>query len=91
MKSRTRKYIWPNFLGKDTDPSESLAKLDIPGLWIFGAKDGSVPVDLSISRLQKKIDSGYGYEYVLFSNLGHNNMSETFLTATEWIKRLQRQ
>jgi pimeloyl-ACP methyl ester carboxylesterase len=88
LKSRKRKYIWPDFLGKDSDPSESLAKLDVPGLWVFGEKDGSVPVDLSIRRLQKHVDSGLRYEYVLFSKHGHNNMTETFATATDWIKRL---
>lgn len=88
LKSRKRKYIWPDFLGKDSDPSESLAKLDVPRLWIFGKKDGSVPVDLSVLRLQKLIDSGHGYEHVLFSKYGHNNMSETFATATDWIKRI---
>jgi pimeloyl-ACP methyl ester carboxylesterase len=90
LNSRKRKYIWPDFLGNDTDPSASLAKLKIPGLWIFGANDGSIPVDLSIRRLQTKIDSGHDYEYVLFSGLGHNNMTETFSTSTDWIKRLPR-
>lgn len=88
LNSRKRKYVWPKFLGKDTAPSDSLSKLDIPGLWIFGAKDGSVPVDLSIKRLEKQMDSGHQYSYVLFSDFGHNNMSETFVTATEWINRL---
>ena len=88
LRSRTQKYIWPKFLGKDLDPTESLTKLQIPGLWIFGEKDGSVPVDLSIQRLKKQIDSGGKYEYVLFSNLGHNNMPETFSTVTNWINRL---
>ncbi len=91
LASRKRKYIWPDFLGKDTDPSESLATLNIPGLWVFGEKDGSIPVDLSVLRLKKLIDSGHQYEYVLFSNLGHNNMSETFPTVTDWIKRLPKQ
>ncbi len=81
-------YVWPEFLGKDSDPSDSLAKLDIPGLWLFGAKDGSVPVDLSIKRLQQWIHQGRPYEYILFSSLGHNNMPETFSTTTDWISRL---
>lgn len=87
LKSRTEKYIWPDFLGKDSDPQESLATLDIPGFWIFGENDGSVPVDLSIKRLKTLADSGHEYDYVLFSNLGHNNMTETFATAVDWISR----
>ncbi len=87
LKSRKEKYIWPDFLGKDSNPSDSLAKIDIPGLWIFGDKDGSVPVDLSVSRLQELIDAGHKYEYEIFSGLGHNNISETFVTVTDWIKK----
>lgn len=90
LSSRKIKYIWPDFLGKDSDPSESLAKLDIPGLWIFGKNDGSVPVDLSIQNLEKLTAAGHQYEYVLFSGLGHNNMTETFATVTDWINRSSR-
>ncbi|HEY7883620.1 MAG TPA: alpha/beta hydrolase [Cellvibrionaceae bacterium] len=88
LAARKVKYLWPDFLGKDTDSSENLAKLNIPGLWIFGEKDGSVPVDLSMQRLKTLAASGHQYEYAVFSNLGHNNMTETFATATDWIKRL---
>ncbi|NVK56530.1 MAG: alpha/beta hydrolase [Alteromonadaceae bacterium] len=88
LGARKDKYIWPDFLGKDSDPSDSLAKLDIPGLWIFGEKDGSVPIDLSIQRLKTLMGRGYRYDYVLFSNLGHNNMDETFSVAIDWIQRL---
>ena len=90
LNARKDRYIWPDFLGKDSDPSDSLEDLEIPGLWIFGANDGSVPVDLSIRRLRKLMDSGHQYDYVLFSGLGHNNMPETFATAVDWIKRQSR-
>jgi len=90
LNSRKEKYVWPDFLGKDSDPSESLRKLKIPGLWIFGTNDGSVPVDLSIRRLNTLRKSGHVYDYVLFSGLGHNNMSETFSTATDWIIRISK-
>lgn len=91
LLARSTPYVWPDFLGKDTDPNESLAKLGIPGLWIFGERDGSIPVDLSIQRLKHQARQGGKYEYVLFSNLGHNNMAESFATANSWIKRLARQ
>ncbi|WP_262694741.1 alpha/beta hydrolase family protein [Kordiimonas aquimaris] len=86
LSSRTAEYIWPNFLGKDSDPSDSLIKLNIPGLWVFGEQDGSVPIDLSIKRLKVLIKSGKDYEYALFSSLGHNNMRETLSMVTDWIK-----
>ena len=87
LSSRKEKYVWPGFLGKDTDPAESLEKLAIPGLWIFSDNDSSVPVDLSIARLQTLRGSGHRYDYALFSGLGHNNMDRTFSVATEWIRR----
>lgn len=87
LKARKRPYVWPDFLGKDSNPSDSLVKLAIPGLWIFGAQDGSIPVDLSIKRLNKLSGQGLPYSYVLFSDLGHNNMTETFATTIDWIHR----
>jgi pimeloyl-ACP methyl ester carboxylesterase len=88
LQARTEKYVWPEFLGKDTDPGESLSKLSISGLWIFSDNDGSIPVDLSISRLQALRRAGHRYDYVLFSGLGHDNMDRSLATATDWIRRL---
>jgi pimeloyl-ACP methyl ester carboxylesterase len=87
LRSRTVAYIWPAFLGKDTDSSESLKKLSIPGLWLFSDNDGSIPVGLSIERLQALRGDGHLYDYVLFGGLGHNNMDNTFATAVDWIHR----
>jgi len=89
LASRKVQYIWPEWLGKDTDPVESLGKLTIPGFWIFSDNDGSIPVDLSIARLQILQRAGSRYDYVLFSGLGHNNMDVTFATAVDWIRRKQ--
>lgn len=88
LSSRKTRYIWPEFLGKDTDPSESLAVVDIPGLWIFGELDGSIPVDLSVRRLEKLAADGRKFDFVLVPGHGHNNMPETFSIAVDWIKAL---
>jgi pimeloyl-ACP methyl ester carboxylesterase len=88
LSSRKEGYVWPDFLGVDTDPETSLREMTIPGLWIFGGQDGSIPVDLSIARLRSLKDRGHRYEHVLFPGLGHNNMDDTFGTATDWIRRL---
>ena len=90
LDSRTEKYVWPDFLGRDTDSREDLDRLSMPGLWIFSDNDSSIPVDLSIARLQTLRKSGHRYDYVLFSGLGHNNMDRTFAVATDWIKRLSK-
>ena len=89
LNSRTQEYIWPDFMGADTDPAASLRQLSIPGLWIFSDNDGSIPVDLSIERL-KALQAGRRYEFVLVSGLGHENMDGTFTTATDWIRQLSR-
>ena len=88
LSSRTDAYVWPDFNGRDTDSSEDLSKLDVPGLWLFGTNDGSVPVDLSIRKLKELKAQGGEYDYVLFSGLGHNNMPETIATAIDWIGRM---
>jgi dienelactone hydrolase len=88
LESRTEKYVWPGFLGRDTDSSEDLDRLQIPGLWIFSDNDASIPVDLSLARLQALRKRGHRYDYALFSGLGHNNMDRTFAAATDWIRRV---
>lgn len=90
LKARKQKYIWPDFLGRDTDSGEDLAKLSIPGIWIFSDNDSSIPVDLSIARLQALRRGGHRYDYVLFSGMGHNNMDHTLEVATDWIERQHR-
>lgn len=87
LRARKQDYIWPEFLGRDTDSAEDLAKLSIPGLWIFSDNDSSIPVDLSISKLQELRARGHSYEYVLLSGHGHNNMEQTFSVAVDWILR----
>jgi pimeloyl-ACP methyl ester carboxylesterase len=90
LKSPAEKYVWPDFLGRDTDSGEDIAKLTIAGLWIFSDNDPSIPVDLSIDRLKGLRKDGRPFDYVLFSGLGHNNMDETFSAATDWIGRQKR-
>ena len=87
LRARTEKYVWPAFMGADTDPVVSLRDLAIPGLWIFSDDDGSIPVDLSLERLKALSAAGRRFDYVLFSGLGHNNMEGTFHVATHWIRR----
>ncbi|MCX7554394.1 alpha/beta hydrolase [Marinicella sp. S1101] len=89
LAARKSPYVWPDFLGVDTNPKDSLEKLQVPSLWVFGAQDGSIPVNLSISRIKDLIQTGKPIEYVLFSALGHNNMVETFATVTDWINRFK--
>jgi pimeloyl-ACP methyl ester carboxylesterase len=90
LQSRREKYVWPDFLGRDTDSSEDLAALAIPGLWLFSDNDSSIPVDLSLEKLRALRKAGHRYDYALFSGLGHNNMRHTLVFATAWMKRASR-
>jgi dienelactone hydrolase len=88
LEARREKYVWPGFLGRDTDSRADLDRLTIPGLWIFGGADGSIPVDLSIDGLKALRQRGHRYEYRLYPGLGHDNVDETFDAAAQWIQRL---
>jgi hypothetical protein len=88
LAARTERYVWPDFLGRDTDSSEDLGRLSIPGLWIFGDNDGSIPVDLSITGLRALQARGHKFEYLLIRGQGHNNLDRTFTAATDWIAKI---
>ncbi|MEM8586011.1 MAG: alpha/beta hydrolase [Bacteroidota bacterium] len=73
-----------------TDPNLALRTLSIPGLWLFGKKDIQIPVSMCIENLNTHKATGKPFEYVLFSELGHNTTStETTAPidiAVHWIK-----
>ena len=73
-----------------TDPRDALARLPIPGLWLFGGKDIQIPVHLSIEHLDALKAQGKSYDYQLFPALGHNTAIpgsyEPVNVAVQWIK-----
>lgn len=77
----------------DVDPRMSLMRLSVPGLWLFGAQDNSMPVALSIDRLKGLIAQGHSdFEYKLFPGVGHNLADspnhESYRFMIEWIKKI---
>jgi dienelactone hydrolase len=86
LAARKVPYHWPALLGRDTDAAADLAKLKIPGLWVFSDNDGSVPVDLSVAKLRALAAAGHPYDYRVFEGLGHNNIDSTFEAVVEWIR-----
>jgi len=74
----------------DTNPTDMLSQLSIPGFWIFGGKDIQVPVKLSIEYLDKLKSEGKPYYYKLFQQLGHNtafsDSEEPMKDAIKWMK-----
>jgi dienelactone hydrolase len=89
LAARKTPYLWPDFLGRDTDSAEDLAGLRIPGLWVFSDNDGSIPVDLSVDKLRALAAAGHRFDYRVFKGLGHDNIDSTFGTVVEWIRGLR--
>ena len=61
------------------DPIPFIRQMRIPGVWIFGGNDDSVPVDLSIVALKGLQKEGYPFELSWFPT-GNHAMFET----TDW-------
>jgi uncharacterized protein len=56
----------------DFDPRTTLSKLSLPSLWVFGGRDNSIPVELSVSRIEGLIKDGHAdFEYRVFPEGGH--------------------
>lgn len=72
-----------------TDPKNSLMKLSIPGLWLFGEQDIQIPVKLCMEQLNTLKAQGKPFDYCLFPALGHNTVSDTtpFAISAQWIKQ----
>lgn len=85
LAARRETYVWPAFLGRDTDSAEDLAALEIPGLWIFGEHDGSIPVDLSRRNLARLRADGHRFDEHLVPDQGHDNLSATFDVGIAWV------
>jgi pimeloyl-ACP methyl ester carboxylesterase len=52
------------------DPAPTIASLDVPGLWIYGALDSSIPVPSSI-RVLESLRERHDFEIVLVPNASH--------------------
>ncbi len=75
------------FAMTDTDPRASLQKLFIPGLWLYGGSDVSIPTGLSIERLQALTASGKPFEYRMFPEAAHNlSEADALPVMVEWIR-----
>jgi len=74
----------------DVDPRDNLATLALPGLWLFGGKDNSIPVALSIARLDGLASQGHDYQHRLLPGEGHvlpdSPRQESYRYMVEWIR-----
>ena len=85
----TRDYTGPHGF----DPVHSLQKLDVPGLWLLGAQDDSIPVPLTTEILDSLIaDQGKDFSYIVYPNGNHALVDEdthgsypNMLDALNWL------
>lgn len=71
-----------------TDPVDSLRKLAIPGLWLYGDRDIYVPVILSIERLEALTAAGKPFTYQVFPDSGHELPWRQALSASiDWLQK----
>jgi pimeloyl-ACP methyl ester carboxylesterase len=77
----------------DFDPREVLSRLSLPILWIYGGRDHSIPVELSIARIETLIEQGHSnFDFQLFPEQGHGLDYPTaypngFEFMVEWMAR----
>jgi dipeptidyl aminopeptidase/acylaminoacyl peptidase len=75
------------------DPLPSLEVIDIPGFWMFGSQDRSIPVALSVENLDTLVaQQGKDFSYIIYPNADHSlrdtNTSQFFPAmsdAASWI------
>lgn len=78
------------------DPVPRLRDIAKPGLWVFGGRDHSIPVALSVQRLGELASEGHDYRVVLLPQADHLPFDRTrvlpgfeaslFDRLAEWFK-----
>jgi len=54
------------------DPKPVLEAIDVPGLWLLGGEDRSIPTPATVAILDQLTASGKPYTHVVFPGFGHN-------------------
>jgi dienelactone hydrolase len=74
------------------DPKPYLAQVGVPGLWLFGSVDGSIPTVQSEAVLDELKATGKRFSYVVFDGAGHGLLDvrpppppEVIPTIVEWV------
>jgi pimeloyl-ACP methyl ester carboxylesterase/L-ascorbate metabolism protein UlaG (beta-lactamase superfamily) len=63
----------PTFRGeRGFDPRPVLQELDVPGLWLLGAKDRSIPTPETVAILDRLAAQGRPFSHVVFPEAGHD-------------------
>jgi uncharacterized protein len=54
------------------DPKPVLESISVPGLWLLGGEDRSIPTPATVAILDELIAAGKPYTHVVFPAIGHN-------------------
>lgn len=80
----------PSFNGfHGFDPKPVLESLDVPGLWLLGGEDRSIPTPATVAILDLLIASGKPYTHVVFPGFGHNlSTAPTWPKIDQWLAKI---
>ena len=79
----------PSFKGPHGfDPKPVLESLNVPGLWLLGGEDRSIPTPATVAILDELIASGKPYTHVVFPGFGHNlDAAKTWPEIDQWLAK----
>jgi pimeloyl-ACP methyl ester carboxylesterase len=78
----------PSFNGiHGFDPKPVLESISVPGLWLLGGEDRSIPTPATVAILDQLIASGKPYTHVVFPGVGHN-LPPSWPDIDQWLARI---
>ena len=82
----------PTFTGEHGfDPRPVLERLSVPGLWLLGGEDRSIPTPATVAILDQLIAAGRPYEHVVFAGAGHDLRTAMYWTEIDrWLAKTLR-
>ena len=80
----------PSFNGfHGFDPKPVLESLSVPGLWLLGGEDRSIPTPATVEILDQLIASGKPYARVVFPGFGHNLFGAPYWPEIDrWLSKI---
>ncbi|HET9316013.1 MAG TPA: prolyl oligopeptidase family serine peptidase [Vicinamibacteria bacterium] len=67
LSARLLEYRGP----RGFDPRPTLERLDVPGLWLLGAQDRSIPTRETVAVLDELSRAGRPYRWIVYPDAGH--------------------
>ena len=81
----------PSFTGyHGFDPKPVLETLNVPGLWLLGGEDRSIPTPATVAILNELIASGRPYTHVVYPGLGHVFPPNSWADIDKWLAKIMK-